>query len=132
MRQDFLPAFGYEHPDLDDEPRPDPFARADLELTRKIAAVVDFHYLGQPFMIKVSHEQGIVQIQIPALMGANNWFVVYISTLKSDPGLRSIVRGCGHILEAYSIPRAHFDRDHYLKALNAMPIGRRQHGYVPG
>lgn len=132
MRNDgFLPRLGYEHPDQNDEPRPDPFASADLDLTKKIAAIIDFHYLGQPFLVKVSHEQGVVQIQIPALMGATNWFVIPIRYLKSDPGMKHIVRGCGDILERYNIPRAHFDRDHYVAALTAIPFGRRAYGHVP-
>lgn len=130
FRDGFLPKLGYEHPDLNDKPRVDPFAAADLELMKRIAHTVDVHYCGQPFHIRVSHQDGIVRLQLPILMGASNWYVVKIADLKSDPGLREVIRGCGELLERYRIPRAGFDRDHYVAALNAMPLTRRRHGYV--
>lgn len=131
---DFVPRFGYQHPDLNDEPRPDPFVEADYSLSRRIAEIIERHYFGQPFMVKVSHEQGIVQIQIPALMGAINWFVVHIADLSTDPGLKRIVQGCGDILERFSIPRSAYSREDYITALQAVPLLTRAGGYgnLPG
>lgn len=116
----YLPTIGHQHTidEDNDHQKHDPLKAADMELLHKIAAVVDFHYLGQPFMIEVSHKQGVVKIQIPALMREYDWFVVPIRYLHSDPGFRHIIRGCGEILERFNIPRAKFDRDHYVNALN--------------
>lgn len=132
LHDGYLPKLGYEHPDLNDNPRPDPFAQADLDLAKRIGAVVDLHYLGQPFFIKVCHDQGMVQIKLPALMPRNSWYAVPIRYLAADPGMKCIINACGYLLERYNIPRSNFDRDHYLAALTAIPVGRRQHGHLPG
>jgi hypothetical protein len=122
---------GYYHPDLGDDPEDDPFAFADMHLTRRIAAVVEEHYPGHPWLIEVSHRQGIVRLSIPALMGGQNCYVVHIGALKSDPGMRAIRRGCGEILERYRIPRSGFRPAEFLSAVQARPLFERLHGAVP-
>jgi hypothetical protein len=119
---DFVPRFGYQHPDLHDDPRPDPHVAADYALTRRIAEVIERHYFGQPFSVKVSHAQGVVLIQIPQLMGATNYFVVHIADLATDPQMKAIIRGCGDILERYNIPRCGYDREAFVAALKSIPI----------
>jgi hypothetical protein len=134
MRQpDFVPRLGYAHPDQNDDPLPDPFMAADFGLTHKIAEVIERHYFGQPFSVKVSHEQGIVQIQIAQLMGAIDWWVVHINDLQCDPNMRCIVRACGEILERFNIPRCAYDREAFIAANASIPLlckvtGR---GFIP-
>jgi len=134
MRQpDFVPCLGYQHPDLNDDPQPDPFVAADFALTRRIAEVIERHYFGQPFSVKVSHEQGVVMIQIAPLMGSTNWWCVHIADLNTDPTMKAIVRACGDILERYNIPRCAYDREAFIAAAESVPLlakvtGR---GYVP-
>ncbi len=126
-----VPKFGHQRPSSDEPLVPDRFAAADMALTKRIAAVVDHHYPGHPWLIVSDHKQGIVKIKIPQFMGATNWGVIWISTLKSDPGMRSIIRICGEILERYRIPRVGFSRDDFLTALSGIPKHRRFHGVVP-
>lgn len=130
---DYVARLAYQHPDLGDDPRPDPFVQADLALTRRIAEIVEKHYFGQPFQIVVSHRDGIVKINIPALMGSIHWFVVHISELSNDSGFRKIVQGCGDILERFHIPRAAYDREEYIAAVQAMPLLAKAsgRGYLP-
>jgi hypothetical protein len=130
---DFVARFGHQHPDLNDDPRPDPFLEADLALSRRVAEVIERHYFGHPFKVVVRHDQGIVQIQIPKLMPATRWFVVYIADLNADPGMKAIVRGCGDILERYNLPRCAYDREQFIAALQSVPIITRisGHGRIP-
>jgi hypothetical protein len=130
---DFKAGFGYSHPDQGDDPGPDPFVEADFLLTRQIAEVIERHYFGQPFQVVVSHRDGIVKINIPALMGSIHWYVVHIAQLHSDPQMKSIVRGCGDILERFNIPRTAYDREEYIAAVQSVPILLRVsgRGYVP-
>lgn len=130
---DFVPRFGYSHPDGNDDPLPDPFIEADFFLTRRIGEIVERHYFGQPFSVKVSHEQGVVQIQIPILMGAENWWCVHIDDLANDPDMRCVVKACGEILERYNIPRCAYDREAFMAARDSIPLLARAsgRGYVP-
>ena len=122
----------YDHPDLGDDPEQDPYLQADLTVTLRISAVIEHHYPGHPWMVKVSHMKGIIQIGIPMLMGANNWYVIPLGELRSDPALKCVMRGCGEILERYRIPRQAFSRDHFLTALHKIPPALRgTHGHVP-
>ncbi len=127
-----VPNRGYQNPDLDDDISRDPCKVADLMMVNAISEVVERHYPGHPWFIKVMHAQGVVLISIPLFMGATNQYVVKIHDLKSDPGMRCVIRACGEILERYNIPRQRFDRDHFLNALYGTPIrARGHHGFIP-
>lgn len=120
----FTPEARYEAPDLGEGIENDPFAAVDLAMTKKCADVLERNYPGHPWMIEASHKQGVVFISIPIFTGRNK-YVVHISVLKSDPGLRHIVRAGGEILERFNIPRQSFSVDQYVGALNAMPLNLR-------
>lgn len=121
----------YVHPDLEDDPSDDPYAQADVLLTSRIAAVIEKHYAGHPWMIEVSHAQRCAFISIPLFMGATKW-VLHIDKLSTDPGLRAVVRACGEILERYKIPRQSFSPDHFMAALQGIPKHRRgRTGLIP-
>lgn len=109
----------------------DPHAAADAALTRHIAQIVERHYPGHPWFIEVSHRQGIIKINLPALM-KQNYFVVHIRQTWTDPALTYIKRGCGEILERFRLPRAGYSHDEYLSALHARPLWRfRNDNAVP-
>lgn len=126
-----VPVFGHQRPSTDGPVEPDPFAAADMALTKKVAAIIQGHYPGHPWLVVCDHKQGIVKIKIPQFMGATNWGVIKIGNLKSDPGMTTVVRICGEILERYQIPRVGFSRDDFLAARNLIPQHRRFHGFVP-
>lgn len=127
----FNPKFGYAHPDMGDDPQHDPFQAADIALTKQIAAVIEFHYPGHPWFVNVSHEDGIVQISLPALMGPRWKHVVHIWRLKSDPGMRSIVRACGEILERFGLPRNRYSHSDFRAALAQRPIAFSRNAPIP-
>lgn len=109
----------------------DPYAAADLALVRNIATYVNLHYPGHPWFIEASHYAGIVKINLPLLM-KQNYFVVKISSLHTDPGFRSIIKGCGEILERYRLPRSGYSHSDFLAAQARHPIERmRQDTPVP-
>jgi hypothetical protein len=99
----------YEHPDLGDDPRPDPHAYADIALARKIGETLQYHYGGHPWYVEVEHIHGIAKVSIPSLMGWTSYFVIHLDRLASDPGMKIVVKAGGEILERYRIPRSGFD-----------------------
>lgn len=103
----------------------DPYLVADLALTNKIAETLERHYPSHPWMVKVSHAQGVAMIKLPILMKRNEESVLHIDRLACDPGLRSVVRAGGEILERHNVPRAGFAIDHFLHAREAREAKRR-------
>lgn len=125
----FKPKQGYEAPDLGATGEHDPFVRADRALTLAVADKLERHYPGHPWLIEASHKQGVVMISIPIFMGWKRKYVIHISALKSDPGMRHVVRAGGEILERFKMPRQAFSDTDYVNALNAMPsFARGRHG----
>ncbi len=104
----------------------DRYFEADLALTKRIAAVLEFHYPAHPWQVEVSHEKGCVFISLPVVMKRNEKFVLHTEALKTDPALRSVMRGAGEILERYNMPRMGFKLDDFLAARDRGPFGRRQ------
>lgn len=103
----------------------DPFFDADLSLTKRIAAILEFHYPAHPWQVEVSHAKGCVFMSLPAVMKRNEKFVLHTEALKTDPGLRSVMRAAGEILERYNMPRMGFKLDDFLAARDRGPFGRR-------
>ncbi|MGH6791254.1 MAG: hypothetical protein ACRECF_00740 [Methyloceanibacter sp.] len=122
----------YQHPDLGDDPRPDPYAKADAELRDWIGGLIQMHYPNHPWRVSVEHKQGMIMIQIPQLMGATNWYTIPMQRVAGHHDLkRKVINGCGDILERYQIPRAAFSPAEFLRALNAIPAHKKFHGLVP-
>ena len=103
----------------------DPFLAADLALTKRIAALMEFHYPGHPWQVEVSHAKGCVFISLPVVMKRNEKYVLHTAALRTDPGLRSVMRAAGEILERYNMPRMGFKLDDFLAARDKGPFGRR-------
>jgi hypothetical protein len=102
----------------------DPHVAYDLALTKQIAEILERHYPSHPWMVEVSHAQGVAFISLPIIMRRNQRFVLHIDRLKSDPGLRSVVRAGGELLERHNVPRSGFRLDHFLHARAANPMNR--------
>lgn len=103
---------------------PDKHAASDLAITRRIAMKLDQHYPCHPWMVRVDGAQGVAMISLPIIMQRNQSYVLHLSTIAADPGLRCVVRAGGEILERYNVPRAGFQIDHFLRARNANPANR--------
>ncbi len=114
--------FGYERPDGEQ----DPHAGHDLALTKRIAEMLERHYPSHPWMVEVSHAQGVAFISLPIIMRRNQRFVLHTDRLKSDPGLRAVIRAGGEILERHNVPRSGFRLDHFLHARAANPLNQRR------
>lgn len=103
----------------------DQHVAADLALTKRIADVLERHYPSHPWMVEVSHAKGCAFVSLPIIMKRNQKYVLHINALKSDPGLRSVMRAAGEILERHNVPRQTFSLTPFLDARAAGPYGRR-------
>ena len=122
QRRGFTSA-GIQHEAPGDGSEIDPYIVADLALTKRVAEKLEACYPAHPWMVKVSHAQGIVQIALPLVMKRNECWVLHISNLAHDPGLRAVMRAAGEILEKHNMPRHGFSLDAFLHARDAGPLG---------
>lgn len=97
----------------------DPYLARDLALTKRMAEVLERHYPGHPWMVQVSHAQGIAYIKLPILMSRNQAYILHIDRMAMDPSLRCVMRAGGELLEKYQVPRTTFLLDHFLNAREA-------------
>jgi hypothetical protein len=104
----------------------DPHAIADMALAKKVGDALQRHYPDHPWMVEVNHAQGVIMISLPIVMAQNKKFVIHVSSLLADPGLRSVMRAGGEILERYKVPRAGFSLDRFLEARAANPVNQRR------
>lgn len=97
----------------------DPFLARDLALTKRMAEVLERHYPGHPWMVQVSHAQGVAYVKLPILMKRNQAYILHIDRMSMDPGLKCVMRAGGELLEKYQVPRTPFLLDHFLTARDA-------------
>lgn len=92
---------------------------ANAEMVRRVGRKLSEEYPGHPWGVISEIEHGIVKI---CLMGFPQWpSVIHVSTLKNDPGLRSVVRYGGELLERLRMPRKGFSLADWRAANAAMP-----------
>ena len=92
----------------------DPYLAADLALTKRIAETLERHYSSHPWMVSVTHAQGVAMIKLPILMKRDQVYVIHIANLANDPGLKTVVRAGGELLERFAVPRSDFRLDDFL------------------
>lgn len=74
-------------------------------------------YPGHPWGVLPEVEHGIVKI---ALQGFPQWpMVIHVNTLKNDPGMHSVMRYAGELLERLNMPRKGFSLADW-RAANAL------------
>lgn len=103
----------------------DPYLTADVTLTKRIADCLNHHYPAHPWLVQVTHAQGVAMIKLPLIMPKNDHWVIKISTINVDPSLKCVMRAAGEILERYNMPRHGFSLDKFLVAREAGPYGRK-------
>lgn len=97
-------------------PATDKHMPADVALAKRIGETLERHYPSHPWKVEVDHRQGVVMISLPIVMPQNQKYVIHTATIAGDPGLRSVIRAGGEILERHQIPRAGFRLDPFLDA----------------
>lgn len=108
----------------------DAMKAADMRLVKRIGNCLEFHHPGHFFRVTVDHELRLVRIELPPLLETPYSYNIPISVLSCDPGLRTIIRAAGEILERYQMPRTRWDADQYRTAVKAQPIhANRRKGY---
>src|SRR5262249_28003701 len=113
----------HDKPGEDDDV--DPYLVADLAMTKAIAERLELHYPAHPWMVMVSHAQGIATIKLPVLMKRNQCYVTPLPTSGSAPGMRCVMRPAGELLERLDVPRHGFRLDSFLQARSNGPYGAR-------
>lgn len=95
------------------------FDAANERLCRVIGEKLAQHYPGHPWAVFAEIEHGIAKI---ALQGFTQWpYVIKISTLKADPGLRIVVKAGGELLERLKMPRGGFSLADWKSATTIRP-----------
>lgn len=79
---------------------------ANAEMCRRVGRKLMETYPGHPWGVASEIEHGIVKVM---LQGFPQWpMVIHVATLKSDPGMKSVVRWAGELLERLNLPRKGF------------------------
>lgn len=100
-----------------------PEVLADLDKSREIAEVLEKHYPGYLWAVRVDHGNNIATVNALALSG--QWGF-YLHLDKLDPGMKAVVRAGGEILERHKLARARMNEDH------VMSLGRDLRGNILG
>lgn len=94
----------------------DPFHDQNMALAKRMWSVLQFHYPGHWWLTGANHRQGIATVKFP--MFTSYSMMIKLSTLKTDPGMKSVIRAGGEFLERYRLPRSGIDFTHMVHALN--------------
>lgn len=97
----------------------DPDAVRNLELAMVISEWVnrDGQFANHPWMIKVSHFQGIAMISLPVIMGQNDYYTIPLTMLSE----KVVKNACGEILERIGLPRTGFSESEWVTAVHKVP-----------
>lgn len=97
----------------------DPDAVRNLELAMVISEWVnrDGQFANHPWMVKVSHFQGIAMISLPVIMGQNDCYTIPLRLLSEAV----VKNACGEILERIGLPRTGFSESEWAVAVNKVP-----------
>lgn len=88
-------------------PRHDPYARSDVDLSRYIYTFLMTRLpIGYEWGVTVQQEQGIIDILIPVLTGFRNGYRINMKTTPIDQG---VLRGANELLERYRLSRTRFN-----------------------
>lgn len=115
--------------DVSEEASPEEKARAlrDVGLAKRIGEHLDLTYPGHFFMVKVDSRNGVAQISFP-LMPQGFYYVVHLSRLNADPGMKCITKAGGELLERFFIPRGRYRSDLWSEA--STKYRRVKHGLL--
>lgn len=91
----------------------DPFKLRDFEVAGTMSRWLQREYPGHLWACISNLRQGIVQFNIPVLMGMDKWYVINLRTHDVIDGLK---KGAGEILERYRIRRGALHEAEFLEA----------------
>jgi hypothetical protein len=98
----------------------------DITIAKRIGEHLDSHYPSHKFRVDVDSPQGIAKISHPLL--PKRWFyVIKLSELFMDPGLKCVMRAGGELLDRFNMPRGRFNRDLWREA-STVTYANLKHG----
>jgi hypothetical protein len=93
--------------------------QANRDLVNLVGNKLAQDYPGHPWGVIAEIEHGIVKV---CIQGFSQWpYIIHVSTLKSDPSLRSVREAGGHLLERLKMPRKGFSMADWKSATAALP-----------
>lgn len=99
------------------------WAQHDCDLATAIGAKLGEIYPDYLWFVEVDSRGGMAHISMPAL--TNNWrYNIKLTDLHADPGMKSVMRAGGEILERWKIPRKGLDVAAFRAAMR-----HRLHGH---
>jgi len=106
-------------------------AQANKVMAHMIDRVLTDHYHGYWFYVKVEHAKhgGYAFISMPLLTGNNGYFIK-LSDLHSDPSMKMVIRGAGHLLERLNLPRTPISRQNHLAAIDNRPLSHPSPNWI--
>lgn len=100
----------------------DPHKEADERLCNQAMSVLQLHYAGHQWKVESDARQGILKIQIHALMGDTLHYVILLDKVDGVAAFAAAVKTAGgEILERYGLPRSQMNVDKFLEARAATP-----------
>jgi hypothetical protein len=100
----------------------DPHKEADAQLCERTLAVLQRHYAGHQWKIESDARQGILKIQIHALMGDTLHYVILLDNVDGVTAFdAAVMKAGGEILERYGLPRGPMELDKFLESRAATP-----------
>lgn len=106
-----------EHGLFNDDGR---FDGVNAALCKAIGEALSRFYPGHPWAVSAEVEHGIVKF---SLAGFQQWaHVIHVATLKSDPGLSTVKKAAGEMLERFNMPRKGFSSADWFLANQRMPM----------
>jgi hypothetical protein len=100
----------------------DPHKEADARLCERTLEVLQRHYAGHQWKIESDARQGILKIQIHALMGDTLHYVILLDNVESVTAFDvAVMKAGGEILERYGLPRGPMELDKFLESRAATP-----------
>jgi hypothetical protein len=91
----------------------DEFKERDLAIAANMMKWLQREYPGHPWGAVSDLRQGIVKINIPILMGFEDYWIV---NLRTHDIIEGMAQGAGQILERYGLRRGRFHLGEFLEA----------------
>ena len=93
----------------------------DMGLAKRVGEALHKHYPGHLWAVTCEGEKGIATVRNMMLSG--NWgFILKLTDVYDDPGMKRVIRAGGEILERFRVSRAKVNHER-IEELPTLPSG---------